>query len=432
MTGWGGQHRFWYLDLSAGPSFWSNWDLPLQVVSRDLDIDLYTPYGKKWFTEYLADYLWSASWNFAIPQFCYDPILTSKYRFVIHVLDNRTNEEKNAVPITSTVNRDRIESAFRDLAPYIETEAQIIFKDTSEYPELAKLIADHYQYLDSWTYWYVWDEPQDYGSVDMRPIYKYLQDNLAMFVPSINRDENEFTVPVFAFAFSGETYFTYGYKWFMDRRDPETGSLWGMACGDMVIIGLSQYDFRRGDEVTPKQPGKGYGLTQVIIHELGHMVGLMHPHSFDWLGDFSFSAMGYYTYDYTFGQFDKDALQRIHADKIMMETSPLIQDARIVLQSKIDSPETESIVDRAESLLMEANAEYSKMNYASAVKKAQEAKESLRTALAKAEELPEAETKFEVEAVPTLPTYIMVGVVIGLGVGCAATWLILRRKTRQA
>jgi len=75
----------------------------------------------------------------------------------------------------------------------------------------------------------------------------------------------------------------------------------------------------RCDEVTPKQPEEGFGFTQVIIHELGHIVGLMHSHSFDWLGGF-FSAMGYYTYDYMFGRFDKWALQRIHANKAMMET----------------------------------------------------------------------------------------------------------------
>ena len=446
MTGWGGHHRFWFFDLSAGPARWYDvrWDLPLQVVLKDMKLDLHTAYGKKWFTEYLADYLWGITRNFSIPQFLYDPILTSNYRLAIYVLDNRTKEEKSAVPITSTVNSERIRAAFKDLAPYAETEVQITFKDTSEYPELLKLLVDHYKYLDSWTYAHVWDDPQRYGSVDIRPIYKYLQDNLATFVPHIGHDENEFTIPVFAFAFSGETYFTYSYKWMIDRRDPETGALWGMALGDMTIIGLCQYDFRRGDNVTPKQRGKGYGFTQTIIHEVGHIVGLVHPHSFDWLGDFSLSAMGYFTYDYTFGQFDKDALQRIHADKVMMETSSTILDARATLETRIQSPETESLVAKAEGILKQASTEYSNMNYAGAMRKALEARELSRTSLEKASVLPVATTPLEekisqleddlrrtnseLEATRSqIPMYLAAGLGAGLAVA-VVVFLVLKRR----
>lgn len=442
MTGWGGRHRFWFFDLSAGPARWYDvrWDLPLQIVLKDMKLDLQTPYGNRWFTEYLADYLRGMTWNFAVPQFVYDPILTSKYTLAIHVLDNRTSEEKSAVPIASTVNSERIRAAYKDLAPYIETDVQVTFKDTSEYPELVKLLVDHYKYLDSWTYAYVFDESQRYGSVDVRPIYRYLQDNLATFVPRVNHNESEFTIPVFVFAFSKETYFTYSYKWFIDRRDPETGALWGIALGDMAIIGLCQYDFRRGDYATPKQTGKGYGFTQVIIHEVGHMVGLMHPHSFDWLGDFSFSAMGYFTYDYMFGQFDKDALQRIHADRLMMEASSAIQDIRTVLQSKIESPETEAQVGKAESLLREANAEYSKMNYAGAVKRALEARESSKAVFEKARELPAATvplmqkiSELEDDLARTrsqLPMYLVTGLGVGLGVA-VVVFLVMRRQVRR-
>jgi hypothetical protein len=44
MTAWGGHYRFWFLDLSAGPSFNTPRDAPIQAVLEALEIDLGTPY----------------------------------------------------------------------------------------------------------------------------------------------------------------------------------------------------------------------------------------------------------------------------------------------------------------------------------------------------------------------------------------------------
>src|SRR3989441_9888170 len=45
MTGWGGSGRFYYMDLSAGPSYWTN-ELPVQVASQLRGISTSTYYGK--------------------------------------------------------------------------------------------------------------------------------------------------------------------------------------------------------------------------------------------------------------------------------------------------------------------------------------------------------------------------------------------------
>jgi hypothetical protein len=437
MTAWIGTRRFGYLDLSAGPTYWSPWDLPLQVVLEDIGVSLHTAYGKKWFTEYLADYIQEFVRNFAAPQFVYDPVFTAKYRFIIQILDDRTSEEKTAAPITSTVNASLIKNAFEDIAPYTATEIDLSFKETSEYPELQNLIDAHYKYMDSWTYKYVLYEPQKIGSVDLRPIYKYLQDNLAKFAVNLTRSEDEVTIPVFAFAFSEETYFTYSYKWFVDQRDPETNSLWGVALDDMVIIGHCQFDFERGKHVSPAQSGKGYGFSQTIIHELGHMIGLMHPHQYGSLGDFSASAMSYFTYEYKFGQFDKDAIQRAHADKNHALALLTMQETKQLLQSKVKSTEVETVLETSESLLEEADIEYSKMNYAEALKKTMEARETADTASSKARELPELTTLLEQE-IHTLTSevsrlnlmvqvYAIAGTSAGLVLGALIMWTIYRR-----
>jgi len=445
MTAWIGTRRFGYLDLSAGPTYWSPWDLPLQVVLEDIAVSLHTAYGKKWFTEYLADYIQEFVRNFAAPQFVYDPVFTAKYRFIVQILDDRTSEEKSAVPITSTVDSSLIKNAFEDIAPYIAVETDITFKETSEYPELQNLIDAHHKYLDSWTYTYVFYEPQKIGSVDLRPIYKYLQDNLAKFAPNITRNEDEVTIPVFAFAFSEETYFTYSYKWFIDQRDPETSALWGVALDDMVIIGHCQFDFERGEHVSPTQSGKGYGFSQTIIHELGHMIGLMHPHQYGSLGDFSASAMSYFTYEYKFGQFDKDAIQRAHADKNYAQALLTMQETKQLLQSKVKSAEVETLLETTEDLLKEADSEYARMNYVEALKKTVEARETAITASNKTRELPESTTPLQQEIqslrenVQTLTSevsrlnlmiqvYVIVGTSTGLGLGALIMWVMLGRR----
>jgi hypothetical protein len=173
------------------------------------------------------------------------------------------------------------------------------------------------------------------------------------------------TIPVFAFALSGETYFTYAYKWDIGKVDWETGMLLGVALRECVFVSLNQWEFTRGEQVDPRQPGKGDGFTQTIIHEVGHEFGLMHPHQYGNIGDFVYSAMGYFTEDYEFGVVDKDALQRAHAYQITMKAERLLNQMGLSLVS-VGAFE-------ARNKLTEAYSALAKMQYASAIQPAIEA-----------------------------------------------------------
>jgi len=438
--GYGGHHRFWFLDLSAGPSWWSQWDdLPLQIVLKDQSIQLDSSAGKQWLTQYLADYTRELTYNIIVPEFIYDPIYTRKYTFRVFVLDHRTDEEKTAVPIKDTISPDLIKSAFEDLTPYATVNVTIDFIDTDKYPELANLLDANRRLLETFAYKNILDETFEY--IDERPIYKYLQDNLNLFIPQVSRDMYEFTVPIFAFALSGDTLFGGSTKWYVDRDMGRTYS--GSAQGDLVMIGMSQTDFQWGDYAG--QPGKGLGLTNTVVHEAGHMIGLSHPHNYGSIGDFIFSVMGYFTYDYKFGQHDKDALRRIHADKVLMKTSSAIRETKIILQSKVKSPETERLLNEAENLLKEADDEYSRMNYIEALTRALEASETADLAKDGARKLPEATAPLEQEiqtlqeSVSSLTgevsrlnfliqVYVIAGICTGLGVGALIMWAMLRRR----
>jgi len=399
MTGWGGVHRLWFNDLSAGPSFWT-WpeDMPLQIALEDNHINLDSEYGKTWMTQYLADYISQASWNLVTPFFEYQPLYSNKYTFAIHVFDNRTDLEKNQVNIESTINKDKILHAFQDLLPYSNVEVTVSFDDLNKFADLEHLIDSNYKYTDSFTFG-VSGQPLQYGIVDARPVYKYLEDNLQSFEPEFHRDRNQFTIPVFAFAFSNDTLFTFTYKWEIANSESDVKALLGVALGDLAMVSMSQQEFLRGNYVEPAQPNRGEGFTEVIIHESGHMLGLPHPHNFGPVGDFTLSVMGYYTYDYVFGQFDKDALRRAHVDQVYLEIQSMLQQAPAGLGGSIRSQ------------LQDVDAKYADMDYVGALNS-----------------IISIET--QMIAVSTIGSagQSLVYVVVGAVGGFVFAWLLFRRK----
>jgi hypothetical protein len=100
-------------------------------------------------------------------------------------------------------------------------------------------------------------------------------------------------------------------------------------------------------------------MTQTIIHEVGHEFGLSHPHNFGNIGDFITSPMGYFTTDYKFQLFDKDALWRAHVDELYLQSEAWLSKA---------PPGT--LVTQAQSKLAEVDAAYSNMNYLDAIQPA--------------------------------------------------------------
>ena len=439
MKAWGGHHRMWFVDLSAGPVSLTDtntaWDdLPLQVVVGDNNIDLSSAFGKNWLTEYVADYVFDATYSFVARDFVYYPRYSPEYQIDVFILDDRTDTEKSQIPIQKTVSQYAIANAIQDLVPYSNVTVNLHIQNTTQ--ELHSLIASEYKYTDSWIHGNVFSTPLRYGVVDLRPVYKYVLDNYNEFEPKVfSSSASRRTIPVFAFALSDRTYFTYTSKWYIehidaDNKDWETGALLGISFDEGVFISLNQYEFTHGQAANPPQMGRGRGFTQTIIHELGHEFGLSHPHDFNSIGDFFVSPMGYFTEDYKFGISDRDSIQRAHVDEIYMQTQK-------ILSNDPESSANSGLFDQARNKLMQADSDYSKMDYVDAMKLALAAFQLAQQAAMVGQNATQTQTQTLTSQTTVTGNYLVgsgtliymiFGVAVGFVVGFVISMAIKRRK----
>jgi hypothetical protein len=256
--------------------------------------------------------------------------------------------------------------------------------------------------------------------VDLRPMYIYLQQHLSDFVGTDSRDSTEFTLPVFAFAFSSSIYFGYAYKWYVAEPDTFNGNFLGISLGDMSIIGLAQYILQEGTHSTTPQIGKGIGFTQTVIHETGHSVGLMHPHQFGSLEDFEASPMSYWGWDYKFSQFDKDTINRAHADQLILSTQSTLAMAQNDLDSKFNFGAGRNDITAAKALLDQAIDRYNSMKYVEAVEIADYASQTASNALTAA-----------LSSTNDVVAMAFVFLIIGIAVGSSLIFVAMRKYSRE-
>jgi hypothetical protein len=428
MNAWGGQHRMWFVDLSAGPVYNSQWeDLPLQVALGDNKIDLTTDFAHHWLTDYIGDYVAQATYNFIGQSFVYYPQYAKNYQIDVYIMDDRNQSDIAAIPIQKTVNRDLIQAAFNDLVPYSHVTVNVNFPTVT--PELDGLLKSNYKYTDSFMNGFVFAAPQRYGVINVKPAYNYMLSHITQFEPRPFFSGDTMTVPVFAFAFSGQTYFTDTYKWAIGSAiDWENDALLGEALPGLVMISYNQWEFTRGNYVLPQQPGKGEGFTETIIHETGHEFGLMHPHQYGPIGDFIASPMGYFTDDYSFGQIDKDSIQRAHIDQLYMKAQQLLT------QTPSNSSD---LATQVNAELAHADAAETQMNYTSAIQYVLAALQLIQPSGTWAQIVSPsiALTTVQFSVQPSQPTtvnylpYIIAALVVGIVIGGMVAVILGRKKS---
>ena len=405
MTSWGGHARLYYIDLSAGPSLVTT-QLPIQLAASINNIAFNTAYGRNWFNQYVSSYVYGAVYNLFTPDFVYPINYAKEYRITIEAIDNRT--QQNQPPLEKTINTTLIKSELQGLLSFSKVDVEAKFSKVTDYPELMRIIVD--SAIPSTQVPSI--EPTK--AVDATPIYEWLNEDGKNHVRAffnITRDIDEYDIPVFVFAFDDNYELAFTFKESIYDLSEEERTIWGVSLYDMVLIGHSTRDFNRGDVLInePKQPGKGYGFSNTIIHEVGHMLGLNHPFIYDQTEDFVSSVMAYYPYESTFSQFDIDALQRGLADQLIIYASTTLSETASVLVNYMS-------VNSARNYLQAADDRYSQMDYSGSINSAYDA--AMQAAQAK-----------------TLsPDFLVTsGLLIGLGaggtIGLVVGYYLRKRKT---
>ena len=411
MTGWGGNQRFYYLDLSAGPSYWTE-ELPVQVASQLRGVDLASAYGRYRRTQFIADYLSGVVYNLFAPDQVYPVSYSSQYNFHLFIFDNRNSTEMaNGPTLRSTVNETLIRSELGNFLPYSNLTVVAKYANVSDYAGLEAVVASATTSIE---------DPAVNGSiVDLRLVYNWLSDNgeghISQFIDA-RRDSEQFDIPAFIFAFTSRYNFGFTFKddVFL-HSNPD--SIYGVALGDLVLISHGQYDLRAGDypsSTGQTQPGKGIGFTRTIIHELGHMLGLAHPFSYDATEDFTDTVMGYYANSLTFSQFDKDMLLRGVNDELLIF-------AQVTLANTTNNLFNSARISAAKRAIVSADEKYGAMRYAEAVLDSFDAAVNAFSAHQLAGAGPFAIFSSAV-------VFGIIGLAVGSGVGLLAGYLVFRRR----
>jgi hypothetical protein len=380
-TAWGGSHgRRWFYDLSAGPEDWSFTE---NVDNPDLDGDGIEEYRMPPIWEYdpdgyrdpaaLGGDLGLVTRYIAINLLftsspLYDPLVSSPDPSGQKVVHNEIFEldGQPAVDGTDFYKVDYTISRLAGLQPYYNWYGAVDLNDPADAAtEEAILIFSGNALLGG-----CWE---DYGT-PFAQLFCHFNANYDLYVPAY--EPPDYVAPVFSF----------------NLTDELLGDQFGLLgfADDNWVDGTPSYLFIFN---TPTYRDLGFGFSAVTVHEVGHHIGLSHPHDgydseqaidygpggpffFAWQGDYSATTMSYMWNNDGFGVFDQDNMNRYQFAGYLNWANAVLAD----IVAHPDAASVQAYVDAAEAEAVAAQRAFNRWDYAAAAAHARASYEQIALA----------------------------------------------------
>jgi len=375
MMGFGGKHRFYFIDLRAGP-----WYYPYLPVSQDqvfaqFHKNLYEVKTDEDYYALIANYVNDAITLLFTPSYLYSPIYKSNFVaniFLVDVTSGRTFRDISG----NFIDRSTITNAFTQLIPHAKWSIDIAGQTFDVLPrELQRAI------LKSLSFRQV---PGGNVILVKSPdlileLNKWVASNLSQEQQRLAQKEATTTVfvPAVVFVFDTDAYVdeipVIGTA-ASDPSDPKVPCCAIVAVNKHTLSDLNS------------------GLSALVIHELGHVLGLRHPHDGydpakgefeDWFFDWSYTTMSYSLPTGLgcgllgtpcglvipeFGQFNHDALDRGLILNLLNQMQVNVYNSTISLEkkgySKGNLPESiKSVLSNIDLNVQKSIEHFTNMNY---------------------------------------------------------------------
>lgn len=258
MMGFGGKHRFYFIDLNAGPSYYP--DVPIPEVATVFHKNIFDIANEQEYQKLFVNYINDAIALLFTPSYLYEPTYKSKYLLDIFIIDQTTGKSFATIAPQYLTSK-KLESSMKNLVPYSEWKSKIEGKSFDWLPrELGRAIIRSMSF----------DTNQGIDTISINSatlpveLDKWKKSNLTPQQAEELEKEKETTVylPVIILVLDAYAYVDDGAlgRALPDVNDPR------VAC--CVIIATDKNTLVDFD----------VGLTSITVHEVAHLLGLMHPH----------------------------------------------------------------------------------------------------------------------------------------------------------
>jgi hypothetical protein len=315
--------RLFFIDLSIKDSYLDRYGAngPIQNLANYNTNDIH---GKNIISQYFRDWIIEVSYDlfysdliYSTPNF-FQTLYAGNLSTIVETAPNSVqnidiylmnNVSGHTVSdFTSYINATKIDEAFTDLLPWYNWVVDVNAKEVSAYNELSNKILESFDPYANSSF-----SGRTPGAIDMYNVFEWIYNqiesgNSSITLPFLSTAPN--TYPVFVFMFD-KGIFGVPYKGVIEPQIlgaslfSDVPIFGGDRWSHLTLISQDSYNFFHTNQSQNKE-----GLTQVIIHETGHSVGLTHPHGFSYSAMMVDDPMSYISYVYKFSDYNKDEVRR--------------------------------------------------------------------------------------------------------------------------